>query len=213
MDYIIVIFKNKIKKKIINKFKTEKRASEFYNSLLLKSNDVLFDKQYENGFKCEYKIALLEKNLKNKTPLFLKDEYGRQNKIELEDNDYSITKISDYRIEEEFVDYNTNKKLNSSKFIKKYLDGSGLKLVSKLNNKIIVQNDDDLKLFTLKNDDDCLRLIETLSDLFITKNRMDCMFVKDSSTTQRKYLYDLLVERGYSKDYLFRQSTTHPSKK
>lgn len=213
MDYIIVIFKNKIKKKIINKFKTEKRANEFYNSLLLKSNDVLFDKQYENGFKCEYKLALLEKNLKNKTPLFLKDEYGRQNKIELEDNDYSITKISDYRIEEEFVDYNTNKKLNSSKFIKKYLDGSGLKLVSKLNNKIIVQNDDDLKLFTLKNDDDCLRFIETLSDLFITKNRMDCMFVKDSSTTQRKYLYDLLVERGYSKDYLFRQSTTHPSKK
>jgi hypothetical protein len=213
MNYIIVLFKDKIKKKIINKFKTEKRANEYYFSLLSKSDDVIFDKKHENGFECEYKIALLEKNSTNNSPLFLKDEYGRQNKIELDDDDYTIIKISDYRIEEEFVDFNTNKKLHTTKFIKTYLEGSGLKLVSKLNNKIIVQNDDDLKLFTLKNENDCLRFIETISDLFISNKRIDCMFVKDSSTTQRKYLYELLVNKGYSKEYLFRQSTTHPSKK
>jgi len=213
MDYIIVLFKNKIKKKIINKFKTEKRANEFYNSLLSKSDDVIFEKSYENGFKCEYKIALLEKNLINKSSLFLKDEYGRQNKIELDDDDYTITKISDYRIEEEFMVYNKNIKIQTTEFINKHLNGSGLKLVSKLNNKIIVQNDDDFKLFTFKNEDDSLRFIETISDLFIVNKRIDCIFVKDNSTIQRKYLYDLLVERGYSKDYLFRQSTTHPSKK
>jgi hypothetical protein len=213
MDYIIVLFKNKIKKKIIKKFKTEKRANDFYKSLLSKSDDVIFEKSYENGFKCEYKIALLERNVKVKTPLYLKDEYGRQNRIELEDDEYSITKISDYRIEEEFIVYGKNIKINILKFIDKYLSGSGLKLVSKLNNKIIVQNDDDLKLFTFKNEDDSLRFIETISDFFINKKRIDCIFVKDNSTIQRKYLYDLLVEKGYSKDYLFRQSTTHPSRK
>ena len=44
MNYQIVLFKNKIKKKIINKFKTHKRANEFYESLLSESNNVLFEK-------------------------------------------------------------------------------------------------------------------------------------------------------------------------
>lgn len=61
MNYLIVLFKNKIKKKIINKFKTSKKANDYYKSLLEKSDEVIFDKKYENGFECSYEIALLEK--------------------------------------------------------------------------------------------------------------------------------------------------------
>jgi hypothetical protein len=85
-------------------------------------------------------------------------------------------------------------------------------MVSKLNNKVIVQNDDDYKLFTLKNDFDSSRLLDTLSELFMNQKRLDCMFVKDYSTNQRKYLYSILVEKGFPKNYLLRQSTTHPTK-
>ena len=84
--------------------------------------------------------------------------------------------------------------------------------MSKLNNKIIVQNDDKINLFTFKNDDDSSRFIDNLSSYFMDIKRMDCMFVKDYDTHQRKYLYDILVERGYPKSYLFRHSTTHPTK-
>jgi hypothetical protein len=211
MNYLIVLFKNKVKKKIINKFKTSKRANDYYKSLLEDSEKVIFDKKYENGFDCTYEIALLEKTSGTFLPVFLKDELGRNIKINLDDEDYTISKINKYKTEELIQDYQSNTKINSSEFIKKYLKGDGLKLISKLNNKIVVQNDDMFNLFTLKNEDDSSRFIDSISKHFLDQKKMDCIFVKDYSTTQRKYLYNLLTEEGFSKQYLQRQSTTHPS--
>ena len=167
MNYQIVLFKNKIKKKIINKFKTHKRANEFYESLLSESDNVLFEKEYENGSLCSYELALLEKTSGTFLPIFLKDELGRRVKVNLEDDDYTISSISKYKTEELILDTTTNKKINSMEFIKLYLDPTGFKLVSKLHNKIIVQNDDTFNLITLKNDSDASRFIDTLSEKFI----------------------------------------------
>ena len=212
MNYLIVLFKNKVKKKIIKKFKTSNRANSFYESLLEGSDNVIFNKQYENGFLFNYEIAILEKVSGTFLPVFLKDELGRNIKVDLQDDDYSIKKITPYHTEELILDTSLNKKINSNEFIKLYLDPSGFKLVSKLNNKIVVQNDDKFNLFTLKNDYDSSRFIDTLSELFIEQKRFDCMFVKDYSNAQRKYLYNLLIENGFSKSYLQRQTTTHPLK-
>lgn len=209
MNYQIVLFKNKIKKKIINKFKTHKRANEFYESLLSESDNVLFEKEYENGSLCSYELALLEKTSGTFLPIFLKDELGRRVKVNLEDDDYTISSISKYKTEELILDTTTNKKINSKEFIKLYLDPTGFKLVSKLHNKIIVQNDDTFNLITLKNDSDASRFIDIISEKFMEQQRNDCIFVKDYTTTQRKYLYELLISKGFSKNYLHRQSTTH----
>jgi hypothetical protein len=210
MNYLIVLFKNKVKKKIIKKFKTSNRANNFYESLLSESNNVIFNKEYENGFSFKYEIAILEKTSGTFLPVFLKDELGRNVKVKLDDEDFSIKKITSYYVEELILDTSLNKKINSEEFIKLYLNGSGLKLVSKLNNKIVVQNDNVFNLFTLKNDYDSSRFIDRISDFFIEQKRFDCMFVKDYSNAQRKYLYNILVENGFSKSYLQRQTTTHP---
>lgn len=212
-NFRIILFKNKSQKKVIKKFITRKKGDEFFDKLIKESNEVIFEKQYENGHYSEYEIAYIEKTPKNHTPIYLKDDYGRQVKINLDDNEYTISKIVKYKTEELFLDLSQNKKMNSKEFIKKYLNKPGLKLLSKLNNKIVLQNDDDLKLFTFKNEKDSLRFIDTISNIFFSEKKYDCMFVKDSSTAQRKYLYDLLVQRGYSKVYLHRQLTTHPTKK
>jgi hypothetical protein len=211
MNYLIVLFKNKVKKKIIKKFKTSNRANTFYESLLSESDNVIFDKQYENGFSFNYEIAILEKVSGTLLPVFLKDGLGRNVKVNLDDEDFSIKKINPYYTEELILDTSLNKKINSKEFIKLYLDPKGFKLVSKLNNKIVVQNDDKFNLFTLKNDYDSSRFIDVLSEFFMEQKRFDCMFVKDYSNAQRKYLYNLLVENGFSKSYLQRQTTTHPS--
>ena len=211
-NYQVVLFKNKVKKKIINKFKTHKKANELYNSLVEKSNSIIFDKKYENGHESLYELALLEKTSGTLLPMFMKDIFGRQVKVDLDDNDFSIIKISKYNIEELIVDYSTNSRITINDFIKKYLNSPGLKMLSKLNNKVIVQNDDHYNLFTLKNDDDSSRFLDNLSDNFMSIKRSDCMFVKDYSTAQRKYLYSILSEKGFPKTYLFRQSTTHPTK-
>jgi hypothetical protein len=212
MNYLIVLFKNKIKKKIINKFKTHKRANDLFNTLSSQSDSVIFEKKYENGKECDYELAILEKTSGTFLPIFLKDTLGRQIKVNLEDDDYTITKIINYKSEELILDTTTNKKINSEEFIKLYLPKEGFKLVSKLNNKVIVQNDNVFNLFTLKNNFDSSRFLDSISDKFISDKRGDCMFVKDYSSSQRKYLYNLLVKEGFSKDYLLRYSTTHPIK-
>jgi hypothetical protein len=211
--YLIVLFKNKVKKKIIKKFKTLKNSDEYYKKLVQESNEVIFDKKYENGFKSEYEIALLGKKRGNDEVIYIKDEFGRQSKVNLEDENFSILKVLPYKVDEQFLDYTTKKKINTKELMKKYLSGVGLKMVSKLNNKIIVQNDDTINLFTFKNEDDSSRFIDNLSKIFIEQKKIDCMFVKDSSLSQRKYLYNILVNYGFPKSYLFRQSTTFPVKK
>ena len=211
--YIIVLFKNKVKKKIIKEFKTIKKAEDYYKSLMDVSDTVIFDKQFDNGYESIYELAFLQPKTDKFSSLYVKDDFGRQIKIEMESGDNIITKINQYNIDEVFLDYSTKKKINTSSFIKKYLDPIGLKLVSKLNNKIIVQNDDSYNLFTFKNDSDSSRFIDNISSHFVKSKRMDCLFVKDYDTNQRKYLYSVLVEKGFSKSYLFRQSTTHPTKK
>ena len=211
--YIIVLFKNKVKKKIIKEFKTIKKAEDYYKLLMDVSDTVIFDKQFDNGYESNYELAFLQPKTDKFSSLYVKDDFGRQIKIEMESGDNIITKINQYNIDEVFLDYSTKKKINTSSFIKKYLDPIGLKLVSKLNNKIIVQNDDSYNLFTFKNDSDSSRFIDNISSHFVKSKRMDCLFVKDYDTNQRKYLYSVLVEKGFSKSYLFRQSTTHPTKK
>ena len=109
MNYLIVLFKNKVKKKIIKKFKTSNRANNFYESLLDNSNNVLFNKQYENGFSFNYEIAILEKVSGTFLPVFLKDELGRNVKVNLDDEDFSIKKITTYHTEENiYIDSNNN---------------------------------------------------------------------------------------------------------
>jgi hypothetical protein len=211
--YLIVLFKNKVKKRIIKKFKTLKNSDEYYKKLIQESDEVIFDKKFENGFKSEYEIALLGKKKGNDEVIYIKDSFGRQSKVNLEDDDFTILKVQPYKVDEQFLDYTTKKKINTKELLKKYLSGVGLKMISKLNNKIIVQNDDTINLFTFKNEDDSSRFIDNLSKIFIEQKKIDCMFVKDSSLSQRKYLYNILVNYGFPKSYLFRQSTTFPVKK
>ena len=52
-------------------------------------------------------------------------------------------------------------------------------------------------------------IVDYLSEVLIKENKSNVLLVKDVSTAQRKYLYNLLVEKGYPKSYLLRYSTTH----
>ena len=211
--YQVILFKNKVKKKIVNKFKTHKKSLEYYKLLVKKSDEVIYDKVMENGVVSEYELSLVEKSSSSPISLYMKDDYGRQVKVSLDDSELTMINITRYRIEELFLDYTTNKKIDTHQFIKQYLDPTGFKLISKLNNKIIVQNDDKFNLFTLKTSKDSERFINILTKKFNDDGRKDCLLVKDCSTPQRKYLYELLVKMGFEKSYLQRSSTTHPSRK
>ena len=209
MNYLVVVFKNRIKQKIIKKFVTSKKASEFYSKTIKENDDVLFDTKYENGNSAKYEIALLEKKGNTLFPIYTKDELGRNVKLDFDDDEYNIIQISPYKVSEQIYDYQTKNRISIETFINKYLSKTGVKLVSKINNKIVVQNEDDVKLFTMKNEDDAKRFIECLTERFVRLKRGDCMFVLDISSPQRKYLYKLLTDMGYNIDYLYRKETTY----
>jgi hypothetical protein len=206
MKYLIVLFKNKERKKIINKFKTYERAKNFFDKKI--NEDVIFDKRVENGLDCKFEIGLLEKDSSNFDLYFIKDEMGRQVKVDLDDPNYKILMVNDYKVEELIYDIEKNKKITFNELIKTYLPRTGIKLVSKLNHKIIIQNDENFNLFSLKSDDDCERFLNILENYMFTRKRVDCLIVFDTSKAQKKYLYDILEKKGISKSILYRRSTT-----
>lgn len=88
-----------------------------------------------------------------------------------------------------------------------------MKNIFTLNNKLIIQVDDNYNIFSLKNIEDSERALNSIEKYFREKNRKDAIFVKDISTVHRKWIYDILVSKGFSKSKLYRQSTTFSKRK
>jgi hypothetical protein len=213
MNHLIVLFKNKKRKKIINRFKTLDRAKEFFSSKVSESENVIFKKQVENALPCSFEIALLSKKDDNFQSLFVKDSLGRQVRVDLDDDDFKIIEVREYRVEEKIFDVYQNKKITTQEFLKSYINTPSIKLLSKLNNKVVLQNDDNIDLFTLKDPEECTRFLKSLSDYFISTQRMDVIVVYESSKAQKKYLYDILEKTGIDKKVLYRTTTTFKERK
>ena len=162
MNYFVILFKNNKKKKILKSFVTENKAKEFYNKKLKESRKVLFKKTFENGSECQYRISLVSK-LPNQEQIFYTDELGRNIIInpKISDDKY-ITIMDNYFIEEKIFDLNNSSKITTEQFIKKYLKKSNFYMISKINNKIIVQNDLDINLFSCKTDEESERFLTNL---------------------------------------------------
>jgi hypothetical protein len=206
----VVLFKNKKKKKIIKKFITLSRAKNYFDGLIEKSNEVIFEVLVENGKECKFELGLISLSSNQSSPVYMTDEFGRSIKVKLEENGMSILYLKPYRDEDLIYDVKNKKKITTQEFIKRYLKGDGLKMVSVLNNKVILQRDEKIDLFSLKNESECTRFVECLSSHFFKIKRGDCLFIKDCSSPQRKYLYELLESNGFDKKGLYRKFTTYP---
>jgi hypothetical protein len=212
-NYLVVLFKNKKKKKIIKKFITFNRTKLFYDNLIKESQEVIFNVEVESGEECKYEIGLVEMSGKQLVPVYMTDEFGRSIKVKLDDEGMTLLQISQYKKEELIYDVKESKKITVNELIKKYLRGDGMKMVSVLNNKVVVQQEEKFYLFTLKNEQESSRFVDCLSLHFFKIKRGDCLFVKDYSSAQRKYLYGILESNGFSKRVLYRKFTSLPQSK
>jgi hypothetical protein len=212
-NFMVVLFKDKKKKKILKKFITYKRAKQFYKTLMDKSKEIIFDVKVQSGKECKFELGLVELSSKQLIPVYMTDEFGRNIKVKLDEDGMTLFEISPYKKEELIFDIKENRKITVDKFIKSYLKGDGMKMISSLNNKIVVQENEKINLFTLKSESESERFIDCVSSHFFKIKRSDCLFVKDSSTPQRKYLYTLLESSGIDKKILYRKFTTLPQSK
>jgi hypothetical protein len=207
-NYIIVLFKNKKKKKIIKGYKSYKRAFDKFKSIS-KQPEIWFDVKYENAEKCKFEIALLSNKEPYQIPLFQEDELGRNEEVFISsETDYTIREIKPYKIEEKIYDWQKDERISFDELIKKYCIKKEMKSISTLHNKLVIQNNENFYLFSLKNIDDSHRLLETMESYYRETSRGDAIFVKDVSTAQRKWMYDILIKKGFDKQKLYRQTTT-----
>lgn len=208
--YLIVLFKDKKRKKIINKFLTLKNADEFYKNYLKQNDEIIFEKLNIFGKNSRFELGLIETGKSPDKKVYLKDDFGRSIEVKVEDDNVSILKINPVRVEELIYDVSNKKKIKATELIKKYLSGSDVKLISGLNNKVVVQKDDKFDLFTFKNIDDANRFLSCLENHNIKNKKMDCIIVKDSSKAQKKYLYNILESKGFDRQFLYRKFTVAP---
>ena len=213
MNYLIVLFKNKERKKIINKFVTFDRAKSFYDKKILISKDVEFEVLTENASDCKYELAILEKKQNKFNFLYVKDNIGRQIKVDLDDDEYNIIHVNEYKIQEKIYDVTNKKKINFNEFVTKYLSNKNIKMISKLNNKVVIQDDNKINIFSFKNVFESKRFLEVLNNYLMSNNRADVIVIFDSSKPQKKYLYDILSEMGIDKKLLYRTTTTFKPRK
>jgi transcriptional regulator with PAS, ATPase and Fis domain len=206
-NFTVILFKNNKKRKILKTFVREQKAIEYYNKKLKESSEIIFGVNTENGRPCVYKIAIVSKECEIDT-IYYTDEIGRTISInpKITDNLY-LKQVSMFNKEEKIYDVQENKKISFNKFVKKYLDKDKTIMISKLNNKMVVQDDDNYFLFSLKNESDCERCLSIIERNVEKKN---FIIVRDFTSPQRKYMYDLLVDKGFDIDFLYRTSTTHP---
>lgn len=212
-NYLVVLFKNKAKKKIVKKFVTLKKAESFYKKLIDKSNDVVFEVATENGKECSFELGLVELSNKQSSPVYITDEFGRNKKVKLQDDNMTLLLIKKYRKEEKIFDLQTNKKIDIDTLIKKYLRSDGIKIIFTLNHKLIIQDNEKFFLFSMKNENESSRFLYTLSNHFFKIKKSDCIFVKDYNLSQRKYFLKLLSDNGIDKKILYRKQTSRPRPK
>jgi hypothetical protein len=208
-NYNIILFKNKKSKRIIKGFITEKKCFNKFNKLMSESDNVKFEVRYENAEECLFELAVVTNQDKYQLPLFKMDDLGRNEKVFIENNnDFVIKTIENYKIEEKIYDWQLDKRITFSEFLNLYFGNDNIKSVSTLHNKLVIQEDENFSLFSLKNIDDSNRLLETLESYMRNNGKNEAILVRDVSTTQRKWLYDVLVNNGFNRKNLYRQTTT-----
>jgi hypothetical protein len=112
--FLIVLFKNKQKRKIIKCYSTESVAKKKFKDLINKSKSVLFEKTIENATLCEYELGLLTNTTNVQKSLFITDEIGRNKPVNLDNPEYVFLEIEKFKIEETIFDWQEQKKIKFS---------------------------------------------------------------------------------------------------
>ena len=207
-SYLIVLFKNKIKRKIIKSYSTEKNALVKFKELIKKNDEVIFEKRVENACDVNFEVGLLTNKTNTQKSLFIVDDIGRNNLVSLENPEYVFLNIKQYKVEETVFDWQRQGKISIGRLLGLYCKKKDFKSIYTLHNKLCIQVETDVSIFSLKNSDESERLLNTLETYFRDNGRSDAMFIKDVSSAQRKWIYQTLEDKGFNKKRLYRLKTT-----
>ena len=203
--YFIVVFCNKKKVKILYKCMKKNTVYDYWREFKTQKRPP-FIKLQGGKRKQEliYEIALIFPNNRWATDVYVRDSLGRLTEAKIEDNKFRIKEILPYWEEELIYDFQTKKRIRYHQMMEYITPVKEIAQVFTLNNKLLLQVDDDIKMFGNKNINDSERLFEIVRDDLLKKNRGNYIFVKDVTTRQRMTLYEMLEAKGFKRTELFR---------
>ena len=190
-----VLFKSNVKRNIQQKFKK-----------LGKSTKPLFTRKYVKRKICQFHLGLFSLE-PTKDSIYIKDKFGRNIIKDLKLDNYFLIDLVPFYIEELIYDHQTKKRISFDYFYNSYLTVTDFIQLFTLNNKIIIQKDENVNIFSLKNIDDTNRFISLIKNEMINNNKVNCLIVQDYDTIQRKQLYKLLTRKGFKRSFLYKHYT------
>ncbi len=151
-----------------------------------------------------YELALIFPNNRWSTKTFVRDSLGRTIEAKMEDEKFRIKEIIPYWKEELIYDFQKKEHVRYHIMLEEIMSISEIGQIFTLNNKLFVQNENDIRLYGNKNIKDAERLFDLVREDLLKKKKSNFIFVKDVTTAQRKLLYTLLESKGFKRTELFR---------
>jgi len=124
-----------------------------------------------------------------------------------------IVKIQNFKYEERVYDVAQKNKVSLLDIVNQFAKVKELKSVFKINNKIVLQFDDTIKLYSCKTDYESKRFLDELQRYCLENKKTDYLISYSDDVAHKKELYKLLVDKGFDIKMLYRRSTTHPKDK
>lgn len=139
-----------------------------------------------------------------------RDEFGRNIDHKVEGTDYMIVEIQNFKYEEKVYDISEKNKIPFLEIVNKFSKLKELKSVFKINNKVVFQSDDLIKVYSCKTDFESKRFLDELQRYCLENKKTDYLISYSEDIANKKDLYRILTNRGFDIKMLYRRSTTHP---
>ena len=203
--YFIVLFCNKKRVKILYRCMRRTTITEYWHEYKTqKKPDFVKIQGGKRNQEQIYELALIFPNNRWATTTYVKDSLGRNQPAIIEDSKFRIKEIIPYWKEELIYDFQQKKRIRYHQMFNEILKISDIAQIFTLNKNLLVQVENDIRLFGNKNLKDSERLFEILKSDLLKRKRGNFIFVKDITTHQRRLLYELLETKGYKRTELFR---------
>jgi len=206
LKYSVVLFCNNKKIKTLAKSAKRTIIYEYWNEFKTQKKP-----QYTKEFggkrnqSLNFELALIFPNNRWATKkLYKRDDLGRTTEVTMVDEKYRMKELIPYWDEEKVYNHETKKRIRYHELVDILINISEISQIFTLNNKIFVQIENDIKMFGNKNISDSERLFEILREDLLSRKKMNFIFIKDITTSQRKNLYEMLEKKGYKRTELFR---------
>lgn len=203
--YSIVLFCNKKRVKVLYSCQKRTTVHDYWSEFKTQKKPRFLKQQSgKRNQEALYELGLIFPNNRWATKTYVKDSIGRLIEAKIENDKYRIKELIPYWKEELIYDHQLKKRIRYHEMLEEIIKINEIGQIFTLNNKLFVQNENEIKLYGNKNINDAERLFELVREDLLKKKKGNFIFVKDVTTAQRKILYALLESKGFKRTELFR---------